>query len=184
MLTTANLILLVRALQHVFFGVVFECYASVKNCVTPFHCAIESRWETKPCATASAYRLFENIILNCITNVVSLIKTNLLQELGRHIPFLPQSNPSRFVEVISQCRDFNKASTSPMTLDSSRTIKLPPGLTILSISVTTGTRLHLAKPKQETRSRWNLNTLTFPFNHNKIVDCINNYFKIHIYNKF
>ena len=68
---------------------------------------------------------------------------------GRQSPFCALSIPSWFLEKVkwtSQCIDFSKFSTSPIVLDSSRTINLPPGLTILSTSANTGASLHLWNP--------------------------------------
>ena len=67
-------------------------------------------------------------------------------ESGLHSDFCALSIPSWFLEKVkwtSQCNDFSKFSTSLIVLDSSRTINLPPGLTILSISAITGSILHL-----------------------------------------
>lgn len=66
---------------------------------------------------------------------------------GRQLPFWALSTPSWSLEKakrISQCRDLRKFSTSVTALGSSRTINLPPGLTILSTSAITGTSLHLS----------------------------------------
>lgn len=76
-------------------------------------------------------------------------------ESGRQVPFFALRIPfCSLEEVISQCRDFNKASTSPMVLDSSRTINLPPGLAILSTSAITATSLHLRSQNNRTGSMW------------------------------
>ena len=67
---------------------------------------------------------------------------------GLQNPFCALKIPSWCLEKVkwtSQCSDFNMFSTSLITFDSSRTISLPPGLTILSTSAITGTRLHLSK---------------------------------------
>lgn len=67
---------------------------------------------------------------------------------GRQKVFCALNIPTWFWEIlfrISQCRDLSKFSTSLVVTESSRTINLPPGLTILSTSAITATILHLQR---------------------------------------
>lgn len=68
--------------------------------------------------------------------------------LGLQIDFRPLIIPSCLfvnVELTSQCSDFSNFTISIIMLDSSRAIKFPPGLKILSTSAITDLILHLHK---------------------------------------
>ncbi|KAI3768923.1 hypothetical protein L6452_00019 [Arctium lappa] len=80
--------------------------------------------------------IFENVLLDLVgRRTVPQIFVN-----GKHIggaDDLEVAVRTENVKWTSQCSDFNRFSTSPTVLESSRTINFPPGLTILSTSTMT-----------------------------------------------